>query len=78
MFQKKNILNLQGYRCPEFLLNLRKKLHFSFSTQKIVILTDDISNQRDIITFCYFMKYKIITYKNTKTPYQYVIQKTFF
>ncbi|CUR53263.1 sulfurtransferase TusA family protein [Buchnera aphidicola] len=75
MLKKKYQLNLKGYRCPNFLLTLRKKTRFVSSGQKIIILTNDISNQRDIITFCHFMNYTLLSYKIIKLSFQYILKK---
>lgn len=71
----KNLLDLRGLRCPDSIIFLRKKIRTLKTDKIILIISDDISTQRDFPIFCRFMGHNLIEYFTQYLPYKYLLKK---
>ncbi|WMY96498.1 MAG: sulfurtransferase TusA [Arsenophonus sp.] len=69
------ILDIQGLRCPESMMMIRKKIRKMHINENLFIISDDPSITVDIPVFCRFMKHKLLLKENQKLPYCYLILK---
>ncbi|WP_348666598.1 sulfurtransferase TusA [Arsenophonus symbiont of Ornithomya chloropus] len=69
------ILDIQGLRCPESMMMIRKKIRQIRINEKLFIITNDPSVIVDIPAFCRFMQHDLILQETQKLPYCYVILK---
>ncbi|WP_343183433.1 sulfurtransferase TusA family protein [Buchnera aphidicola] len=72
---KKKIFNLNGYRCPDTMLFLRKKLRSIKIGEIILIISDDITLKKEIVFLCNFSNFILLKSKTYKIPYSYIIKK---
>jgi len=70
-----NLLDLRGIRCPDSILFLRKKIRTINKNEIILIISDDISTQRDFPIFCNFMGHHLIETSIQYLPYRYLLEK---
>jgi tRNA 2-thiouridine synthesizing protein A len=71
-----NQLLTQGYRCPDPVLLIRKRIRMMNSGEILHVFSDDISTTRDIPTFCQFMEHSLIKKQVDELPYQFWIKKS--
>lgn len=72
-----NKLNLIGIRCPETIMIVRKTMRSIKCGESILIISDDLISQRDIILFCKFMNHKIIDKKIKNNQFEFLLKKGF-
>lgn len=68
-------LKLQGLRCPEPVMMIRKCIRDMQSGEVLEVFADDPATKRDIPTFCEFMDHHLLSAATQQTPYQYKIKK---
>ncbi|WMY94763.1 MAG: sulfurtransferase TusA [Arsenophonus sp.] len=69
------ILDIQGLRCPESMMMIRKRIRQIDINKKLFIISDDPSVNLDIPAFCRFMRHDLLLQENKKIPYCYIILK---
>ncbi|WMY95923.1 MAG: sulfurtransferase TusA [Arsenophonus sp.] len=69
------ILDIQGLRCPESMMMIRKRIRQMHMNKNLFIISDDPSIIVDIPAFCRFMKHKLLLKETKKLPYCYLILK---
>ena len=70
-----HLLEVEGLRCPEPVMMIRKSIRAMASGEILKVIADDPSTKRDIPTFCEFMDHHLIKKQVDQIPYQYWIQK---
>ena len=70
-----HLLEVEGLRCPEPVMMIRKSIRAMKSGEVLKVIADDPSTKRDIPTFCEFMDHQLIKIQADQIPYQYWIQK---
>ncbi len=70
-----NILELEGLRCPEPVMMVRKTIRNMQDGEILLVKADDPSTTRDIPNFCRFMDHSLIESQTEKIPYHYLIKK---
>ncbi len=68
-------IQLEGLRCPEPVMMIRKTIRSMKSGEVLEVFADDPATKRDIPTFCEFMDHFLLTANTQNTPYQYWIKK---
>lgn len=68
-------LDIQGVRCPESIMMVRKIIREIPINKNVLIISDDPVIDRDISFFCHFMGHKLIKIFIKKIPYRYIIHK---
>ncbi|MBV1910940.1 MAG: sulfurtransferase TusA [Kangiellaceae bacterium] len=69
------LLQVEGLRCPEPVMMIRKSIRAMTSGEILKVLADDPSTKRDIPSFCEFMEHQLIASDTQQLPYQYWIKK---
>ena len=69
-----NTLDLQGLRCPEPVMMLRKTIRYMTTGQNLLIIADVPATTRDIPSFCRFMDHRLLHSQTEQLPYAYLIQ----
>ncbi|WMY97108.1 MAG: sulfurtransferase TusA [Arsenophonus sp.] len=69
------ILDIQGLRCPESMMMIRRRIRKIRMNENLFIISDDPSIILDIPIFCRFMKHKLLLKETKKIPYCYLILK---
>ncbi|MFP3029133.1 MAG: sulfurtransferase TusA [Arsenophonus sp.] len=69
------ILDIQGLRCPEPIMMIRKIVRHMVEGETLLIIADDPATIRDIPAFCRFMEHKLLAEEINKPPYRYLIHK---
>nr|BET44412.1 MAG: sulfurtransferase TusA [Candidatus Aschnera chinzeii] len=68
-------IDIQGLRCPETMMMIRKMIRQMHKNDILLIITDDSSVYRDIYAFCTFMNHKLIAKNLHQIPYKFLIKK---
>jgi tRNA 2-thiouridine synthesizing protein A len=72
-----HILDLQGLRCPEPLMMIRKILRDMQPQTILLVLSDDPATIRDIPNLCRFMEHSLLdSSTQNSTIYTYLIKKS--
>ncbi len=69
------LLKVEGLRCPEPVMMIRKTIRGMASGEILHIYADDPATKRDIPSFCEFMDHHLLQSQTQQTPYQYWIKK---
>ncbi|MGP1931365.1 MAG: sulfurtransferase TusA [Arsenophonus sp. ET-YP4-MAG3] len=69
------ILDIQGLRCPEPIMIIRKIIRQMTKGEILLIIADDPATIRDIPAFCHFMDNQLLSKEINKLPYRYLIRK---
>ncbi|MFP3019308.1 MAG: sulfurtransferase TusA [Arsenophonus sp.] len=69
------IIDIQGLRCPEPIMMIRKIVRKMTKTETLLIIADDPATVRDIPSFCRFMEHQLLAEETQEPPYRYLIQK---
>ncbi|EPE37540.1 sulfurtransferase TusA [Candidatus Photodesmus anomalopis] len=72
---KTHTLSIEGLRCPEPIMIIRKTIRIMKDGDFLLIKSDDPSTRRDIPNLCRFMDHKLLIIKTNKLPYRYLIKK---
>ncbi|MFZ7109612.1 sulfurtransferase TusA [Avibacterium avium] len=68
-------LDIQGLRCPEPVMLVRKQIRHMQEGEVLLILADDPATTRDIPSFCQFMDHRLLKSETESTPFKYWVQK---
>lgn len=68
-------LEVEGLRCPEPIMMVRKKIRGMANGETLLVTADDPSTTRDIPSFCRFMDHQLIESQLSDKPYQFLIKK---
>ncbi|NTS77285.1 sulfurtransferase TusA [Catenovulum sp. SM1970] len=68
-------LDAMGLRCPEPVMQIRKKVREIADGETLLIKADDPSTTRDIPSFCQFMDHTLLKAETDAKPYFYLIKK---
>ncbi|WP_343128486.1 sulfurtransferase TusA [Buchnera aphidicola (Kurisakia onigurumii)] len=71
----KYILNLNGLKCPDPIIQIRKSINKIKKKEKILVITDDFSTKREIKIFCRIMNHILLEIDTIHIPYKYIIEK---
>lgn len=73
--QATQTLEVEGLRCPEPVMMVRKTIRNMQDGEILLVKADDPSTTRDIPSFCRFMDHQLIAAQTEELPYQYLIKK---
>ncbi|MEP1741050.1 MAG: sulfurtransferase TusA [Kangiellaceae bacterium] len=68
-------LKLEGLRCPEPVMMIRKSIRAMQTGEILEVFADDPATKRDVPSFCEFMDHHLLAANTQQTPYQYLIRK---
>jgi tRNA 2-thiouridine synthesizing protein A len=68
-------LDALGLRCPEPVMMIRKALRDLNQGERLKVIADDPSTQRDVPKFCQFMDHLLIEQHQESGQFIYVIEK---
>ncbi|MCW8876843.1 MAG: sulfurtransferase TusA [Kangiellaceae bacterium] len=68
-------LEVEGLRCPEPVMMIRKTIRSMEQGQILLIIADDPATKRDVPNFCEFMDHQLLKARTDATPYSYWIKK---
>lgn len=68
-------LEAEGLRCPEPVMMIRKSIRHMQVGEVLLILADDPSTKRDVVSFCEHMDHQLIASETQQLPYRYWIKK---
>jgi tRNA 2-thiouridine synthesizing protein A len=68
-------LPVEGLRCPEPVMMIRKTIRAMQSGEVLHVVADDPATKRDIPTFCEFMDHQLLASTTQQAPYHYWIKK---
>jgi tRNA 2-thiouridine synthesizing protein A len=69
-------LEAEGLRCPEPIMMIRKSIRNMQIGEILLILADDPSTKRDVVSFCEHMDHQLIASETDTTPFRYWIKKS--
>ncbi len=68
-------LEAEGLRCPEPVMMIRQSIRTMQIDEVLLIIADDPSTKRDIISFCEHMDHQLLASETEEPPYRYWIRK---
>lgn len=68
-------LNALGLRCPEPVMMVRKTVRTMQAGETLLVVADDPSTTRDILSFCRFMDHELMMAQVEQIPYRYLLRK---
>lgn len=68
-------LDATGLKCPEPVMMIRKNIRQISAGQVLLVLADDPSTKRDVMSFCEYMDHQLLAKDVTAIPYRYWIKK---
>ncbi|MGP1958339.1 MAG: sulfurtransferase TusA [Arsenophonus sp.] len=68
-------IDIQGLRCPEPIMIIRKIVRQMIDGETLLIIADDPATIHDIPTFCRFMEVQLLCKKIKQPPYYFLIRK---
>ncbi|MEZ8028581.1 sulfurtransferase TusA [Enterovibrio norvegicus] len=71
-----HILNVEGLRCPEPLMVVRRAVRHMSAGETLEVKADDPATKRDIPDFCRHMGHTLLTIEVAELPYRYIVQKS--
>ncbi|AEW44810.1 tRNA 2-thiouridine synthesizing protein A [Serratia symbiotica str. 'Cinara cedri'] len=73
--QINQIIETRELRCPESMMIIRKAVRHMAKGETLLIISDDPTTARDIISFCAFMNHTLIDQETDQAPYRYLLRK---